>query len=138
MKVNLNDGLQISLDKKDNEELQENPELFLKTVFDELKKYTKSSQLVISQNDGMNAVFVFPFDTDSDTAVKILGGYLQDFQAEITGIAEHKLLGMLFVSVNTENELESGIYGFEEDGTLYRSEHNNNPVLKRFLDIFSG
>ena len=138
MKINLNDGLQISFDSTDNAELQENPEIFLKTIFEELAKYTKNRQIVISQNDGMNAVFVCPFDIDTDTAVKILSRYIQDFQAEMTGIAEHKASGMLFVSFNTEQELKSGIYGFRRDGTLYWSEHNDNPVLKRFLDIFSG
>lgn len=138
MKVNLNDGLQISFDSRDNAELQENTELFLKTVFEELAKHTESRQIVISQNDGMNAVFVCPFDIDADTAVKILCRYIQDFQAELTGIAEHRTSGMLFVSCNTEQELKSGIYGFRQDGTLYWSEHNDNPVLKRFLDIFSG
>ncbi len=138
MKVNLNGGLQISFDSRDNAELQENPELFLKTVFEELKKHTKNTQIVISQNDGMNAVFVFPFDIDTDMAVKVLGRYVQDFQAELTGIANHSTSGMLFVSFNTEQELKSGIYGFRQDGKLYWSEHNDNPLLRRFLDIFSG
>lgn len=138
MKVNLNGGLQISFDGTDNAELQENPELFLKTVFEELKKYTRNTQIVISQNDGMNAVFVFPFDIDADTTVKVLSRYVQDFQAELTGIANHSKSGMLFISVNTEQELKSGIYDFRQDGTLYWSEHNDNPLLKRFLDIFSG
>lgn len=136
MKVNLNGGLQISFDGTDNVELQENPELFLKTVFEELKNHTKNTQIVISQNDGMNAVFVFPFDIDTDMAVKVLGKYVQDFQAELTGIVSTS--GMLFVSFNTEQELKSGIYGFRQDGTLYWSEHNDNPLLRRFLDIFSG
>lgn len=137
MKVNLNDGLQISFDSKDNAELQENPELFLKTVFEELKKHTQNTQIVISQNDGMNALFVFPFDIDSDTAVMVLAKYVQDFQAELTGIANHSKSGMLFVSFNTEQELKSGIYNFKQDGRLYWSEHNDNPLLRRFLDIFS-
>lgn len=137
MKVNLNDELQISFDSKDNAELQENPELFLKTVFEELKKHTQNTQIVISQNDGMNALFVFPFDIDSDTAVMILAKYVQDFQAELTGIANHSKSGMLFVSFNTEQELKSGIYEFKQDGTLYWSGHNDNPLLRRFLDIFS-
>lgn len=137
MKVNLNDELQISFDSKDNAELQENPELFLKTVFEELKKHTQNTQIVISQNDGMNALFVFPFDIDSDTAVMILAKYVQDFQAKLTGIANHSKSGMLFVSFNTEQELKSGIYDFKQDGTLYWSGHNDNPLLRRFLDIFS-
>lgn len=137
MKVNLNDELQISFDSKDNAELQENPELFLKTVFEELKKHTRNTQIVISQNDGMNALFVFPFNIDSDTAVMILAKYVQDFQAELTGIANHSKSGMLFVSFNTEQELKSGIYNFKQDGTLYWSGHNDNPLLRRFLDIFS-
>ena len=130
MKAEQIDGnMQIAFDEKDNAELKEDAESLLKAVFERL---SGNDSMAIQQNELVNSQMMI-MNCTAEQMIAVIKKYLEDFQAEIVFVGEHKLSKTVIVSVRTETEQKSGVYEIQEDFSLLYSKLNDNPLIARIL-----